>query len=200
MTPRALVVPPLVLALFLGPATLPGLARSRKGTDPVATSTVEGTVRDGSGQPLAKVTVLAQCLEDPGRTMKAVTDARGRYRLEGLRYGHWKLAFRRGDAAWPANRVLLVPPRKKVEANFTLGPALPEDEDLGLAPGKEVPLAGRVAAGVAHLEEKLGPSGWAWFRTGKGVAVLLGGSALLVAGVIALAEDDNEVIASPSKP
>ena len=200
MTARTLFVPPLVLALLLGPATFPGLARGRKGADPVATSTVEGTVRDASGQTLEGVTVLAECLEDPGRTLEATTDARGRYRLEGLRYGHWKLAFRRGDRAWPSNRVLLVPPRKKVEANFTLGPALPEDEDLGLAPGKEVPLAGRPAAGVAHLEEKLGPSGWAWFRTGKGVAVLLGGSALLVAGVIALAEDDNEVIASPSQP
>ncbi len=200
MIPRALLVPPLVLGLLLGPAALPGLARERKEADPLGTSTIRGTVRDASGRPVAGLTVAAECMEEPGTIRRARTDDKGRYRLEGLRYGHWKLAFEGNDGAWPANRVLLVPPRKKVEANFTLGPARPEDEELGLRPGTKVPLAERPATGVAHLEEKLGPSGWAWFRTGKGVAVLLGGSALLVAGVIALAEDTNQVIASPSNP
>ncbi len=201
MPVRRILVSLLVLAILPGPVSLPGLAvAGREPADPLATSTIRGVVRDANGTPLAGVTVLAAPLEGDGPVLSATTDAKGRYELRGVRYGHWRLAFRRGKEAWPANRVLLVPPKKKIEANFSLGPPVPEDEALGLGTGAEVPLAGAPAAGVAHLEERLGPSGWAWFKTGRGVAVLIGGGALVVAGVIALADEDDEVIASPYEP
>jgi hypothetical protein len=54
--------------------------------------------------------------------------------------------------------------------------------------------------GVATLNESYGPTGWAWFRTGKGVAVLIGSGALLVGGIVALTDAEDEFIVSPSQP
>jgi hypothetical protein len=54
---------------------------------------------------------------------------------------------------------------------------------------------------VARLKEDTGAKGLAWFRTGKGVAVVVGGGILIVAGVILLTNpDDTETSVSPSTP
>jgi hypothetical protein len=50
------------------------------------------------------------------------------------------------------------------------------------------------------MEERAGPGGLGWLRSGTGVAFLVGGGALLVAGLIALGDKGNQASVSPSSP
>ena len=112
-------------------------------------------------------------------------------------HGLYDVSFSKDGQAWVGNRVLLVSPKKKQKANFQLGPFLPGDKAAGLEAGAPAPGTAIASTGVARLEEKTGPSGLAWFRTGKGVAVLIGGSALLVGAIIALGKNSSVSTSTP---
>lgn len=180
----------LLLTLWLLPS---GPAWAATGT-----SRVSGVLTDQQGNAIAGAKVVMGSLEKPGSAASTVTDQAGRYSLDGLTYGHYNVAFEVLGKGYPANRVLTVPPRRRVEANFQLGDFRPDDAQLGLTAGGKVALLDLPAAGIARLEERLGPSGWAWFSTGKGVAVLVAGGAAVVAGLIALSSGDNNKSSNPS--
>ncbi|RMF72961.1 MAG: hypothetical protein D6738_09975, partial [Acidobacteria bacterium] len=71
------------------------------------------------------------------------------------------------------------------------------DEALGLRPDQPVPGLDRPAAGVARIAIRDRAAGWAWFRTGAGVATVVGGGALVVAALILASEDDSTPSVSP---
>ncbi|RMG45376.1 MAG: carboxypeptidase regulatory-like domain-containing protein [Acidobacteria bacterium] len=190
--PRSLAV---LLAAILA---IPAQAGSAAGS--AGTGRVRGEVRDASGEPLGGVRVVLAPLDAQGKEYAAQTDARGRYSVSGLPYGYYRCVLLVGDRPYPGNRVLLVPPGKKVQADWTIGPATARDQLLGLEPGRPVALAGgSPAAGVAHLVEPLGPTGLRWLTRGRGALVLLGGATALVAGIILLSGGDETVV-SPSSP
>ncbi|MFN7965816.1 MAG: carboxypeptidase-like regulatory domain-containing protein [Acidobacteriota bacterium] len=155
------------------------------------TSKVSGSLRDPAGKPVAGATVVLRLMESEGIQVKGTTGAGGDYSLEKLPYGHYLVAFEFGGQSYAANRILTLPPRQKLKANFEVSPFLPEDLGLGLKEGANLPGTSVPVAGVARLEEKTGPSGIAWFSTGKGVAVLVAGGAAIVAGLIALSSGDS---------
>lgn len=130
---------------------------------------------------------------------RAVTGGDGRIELEGLQYGYYQVAFVHDGQSYVSNRVLLLAPDETTEATFALGDFTPRHLDIGLSPGQEAPLTGEAAVGVAELDETIGPTGWEWFRTGTGVTVLIGSAALVVGAVVALTDDEEQII-SPSEP
>ncbi|UCF67149.1 MAG: carboxypeptidase regulatory-like domain-containing protein [Acidobacteriota bacterium] len=175
-----------------------------RGTEaaPRGTSLLRGVVRDAEGEPRPAARVMLVAIEgdEYADRYEARTDSGGQYEIDSLPYGYYRVVVEHEGQLFPANRVLLVPPGKKIEADWTLGPFEAEDLALGLAPDQPLEwAAGGAASGVARLVERSGPSGWAWLRTGKGVAVLLGAGTLLVGGLIALSDDDEPIV-SPSSP
>ena len=193
----------LVLALASGGGSSLPLAQE--------TATPASTTTPATGKSSIKGQVLGEdgkaasggrvrlALMDSDDVLEAEIQSDGSFLFESLPHGYYRLVFEVEDGAFPSNRILLVPPKEKVKATFQLGGFLPEDRNLGFAPDQPAPLAGGKTRGVAHLLEKTGPGGWAWFRTGKGVAVLIGGGTLLVAGLIALTSSEESIV-SPSSP
>jgi hypothetical protein len=145
-----------------------------------------GKVLTAEGTPAAGARIVLTPLEASGSARSAVVSKDGTYVLSGLGHGLYEVGIERNGQAFAGNRVILISPRKKHKATFHLGPFSAQDRAAGLDAGQKVAGVEPAAAGVARLDEKLGPTGLAWLRTGKGVAVFVGGAALLVAGLIAL--------------
>lgn len=155
------------------------------------TSKLSGALRDPLGQPVAGATVALRLLESGAVRLTTSTDASGDFKFEKLPYGHYQVMFEVAGKNYASNRVLTVPPRKKLKAEFAVSPFLPEDASLGLKEGALLAGTTLPVAGVARMQEKTGPSGLAWFTTGKGVAVLVASGAAIVAGLIALSGSDS---------
>ncbi len=186
-----------LVAALLTTAPLLAQAPSATGND---NSGLEAIFTDATGAPLPGLRVVLSIVDGDGR-FEAYSDPKGAILIEGLPYGYYKIAVERDGQAYPGNRVLLLPPGRTVEAEFELGAIQAADRRLEIREGDTDPLVGQKVAGTARLVEQLGPSGWAWFKTGKGVAVLVGGGALLVGGIIALSDDDSSnTPVSPSTP
>lgn len=161
-------------------------------------SGLKGTAFDAAGTGLEGLTVTVGALENANARRTVMTNEKGEFLLEGLPYGYYQLSFEYGGQAYPSNRVLLLAPGKILKADFRLGAIEPLDQSLGLKLGDTDELLGRVTGGVARLVERTGPSGLAWFRTGKGVATLVGGGALMVA--VLIATSDSGTLAQPVSP
>jgi hypothetical protein len=162
------------------------------------TSRLSGRATDPAGEPVPGAKVVLRLLERPAAPVELITDPEGRFEAEHLLYGHYQVTFESAGKGFPANRVLTIPPRKRVEASFTLGPFAPADAALGLVAGAPIEGLSSHAEGIARLSERTGRTGWAWFTTGKGVAVLVAGGAALVAGLIALSGSDSSSGSSSS--
>lgn len=180
----------LILPVSVWPASAAGKSKP---------SRLTGTVKDSAGKPLEGVQVILTPLESRTQGPQQVASgAHGKFAFNNLEYGLYDVAFIFQGKAFAGNRVLMLPPAKKVEANFKLSPFQGVDKEMGLVEGQKVTGTELLASGVGRLEERLGPSGWAWFRTGKGVAVLVGSGAAIVGGLIALSGNDKPI--SPSQP
>lgn len=192
----------LVLAFVLAGGSALSLAQEEAAAPEIPSvtgkSSIVGQVLDEDGKAVSGGRVRL-ALMDSEEVVEAEIQPDGSFLFENLRHGYYRLVFEVDRGAFPANRVLLVPPKEKVKTTFHLGGFLPEDRSLGFAPDQPAPLSSGKTRGVAHLVEKTGPGGWAWFGTGKGVAVLIGGGTLLVAGLIALTSAEESII-SPSSP
>lgn len=186
----------LILAAILaaGPASI---ARADEKPSSVATSRVEIRVEDRDGRSVANAEVVLESLERTGESLRGSTGSNGEVSFAPVAYGHYRVAIQAGDEAYPSNRTILVRPERSEEFEFTLGGFRPEDERLGLRAGTRVAPFDKPAAGVARLAEDLGPKGWAWLRTGPGVATVVGGGALIVGLLIVTSEDDDEDVVSP---
>src|SRR5437016_551605 len=88
---RARGCPRVVFCLLLILAGRPSAARALQVQAPV-TCSVEGvTVRKTTGQPLAKAHATLRSLDDPNRTYVAVTGADGRFVLQNVEPGRYRL-------------------------------------------------------------------------------------------------------------
>jgi Ca-activated chloride channel homolog len=108
--PRSVVVSALA-AVVLAAASVP------VGTQ-AGTASIEGTVTDTLGAVIPGVTVVAAPVAG-GRTHSAVSDAKGRYRLEGLTPGAYDVTARLQGFTPAAQRVALAA-GGTTTANFTL--------------------------------------------------------------------------------
>lgn len=166
-------------------------------------SEIFGTITLADGT-VTSARMLLVSMDDPDDAPPRYTievPSSGRYEMEGLRHGYYRVGFLVGDQSYVSNRLISLAPKKKTEANFTLGEFTKEDEEIGLRKGSPTPgAATRGATGVARLFEDFSPKGWEWLQTNRGVAVLLGGSTLLIGGLILASDDDDETIVSPVDP
>lgn len=122
----------------------------------------------------------------------APTDARGRFELDGLPHGYFDLAVEQPAGLWLADRVINLPPAAKAELILTLGAGSPGGLPAGRSwPGWSGPLAGA-------LELREAPRGREFWRTPKGVAILVGGVTVALLAIAAGAGD--ETAATPVVP
>lgn len=192
----------LTLCALLALAGVPARAAKKSETKPSKGAELAGVIRDEGGKPLPGVRVVLTALEGAAASFSTTTDGGGAYELTHLPSGLFEISFAFDGKAYVGNRVLLIAPEQKQKANFRLGGFTPQDSIAGLTPGQKVPGLEGTAAGVGRLEERTGPTGLAWFRTGKGVAVLVAGAAALVGGLITFAEKGSDKTApiSPTSP
>jgi hypothetical protein len=169
---------------------------------PPAKSGLRGTIVLDDERPAAGARVLLIDMTDTDSVRYSTeTSARGSYRLQSLQHGYYQIVIVLGERVFLGNRVLLLEPEKEEEADFTLADVAPRDAREGVTEATEIPALGTTAGGIARLQEATGPTGWAWFRTGKGVAVLIGSGAAVVAGLITLSDDEkDEPVISLSTP
>jgi protocatechuate 3,4-dioxygenase beta subunit len=85
--------------------TVPPTVTQLRFTLQAAPNTVEGTVRDEQGAPVAGASVTAS---SPKGEVSATTDANGRYTLH-LPDGRWDISIRAAGIATPASRTITVP-------------------------------------------------------------------------------------------
>lgn len=183
----------LALVVALAGVSTPAFARRAKdGDGKRKPARVLGTVKDTGGTPLAGVAVALVPLEARGdRPLRTVSGQDGGFRFADVPYGVYEIGFEGNGKAFAANRTLLVAPGRKLEVSFRLGEFEARDKAAGLESGVRVAGVVSPAAGIARLEERTTPTGLAWLRTGKGVAVVVGTGALVVAGLIAATGGDG---------
>jgi hypothetical protein len=168
---------------------------------PGGLASIEAWLRDEQGEHLVGASFLLVSLDGRVPPVSAVTDRLGRVTLRQLSYGYYRYSVEAAGGVYLGNRILLVPPDRGVDIEVDLTPFLPEDEKLGLSRTDPVPGTDKVPVGVARLLERTGPTGLAWFQTGKGVAVIVGAGVLLVGAMIALTDSGSQTTAvSPSSP
>ncbi len=202
----ALLVPALLFAPFptaaaqSGPPAPPAGAAAAPA--PQGKSSVVAWIRDRQGKDLPGARLLLAPMEGKSPALVSNdTDRFGECRLKNVSYGYYRYGVETAEGAFLGSRILLVAPEREVPIEIDLTDFLPEDEKLGLSKTDPVPGTDKVPVGVARLKEDTGAKGLAWFRTGKGVAVVVGGGILIVAGVILLTNpDDTETSVSPSTP
>jgi hypothetical protein len=128
-----------------------------------------------------------------GRVFESVpTDAGGRFEIGGLPHGFFDVAVEQPAGLWLADRVINLAPASRVELVLTLG----AENAGGLAPDRTWPgWSGRLLGAFALREA---PRGREFWRTPKGVAILVGGAAVALLAIAAGA--GNETNATPVVP
>lgn len=203
----ALLVPALLFAPFPAAAAqseppAPTAGAPAAAPAPQGKSSVVAWIRDRQGKDLSGARLLLAPMEGKSTALVSNdTDRFGECRLKNVSYGYYRYGIETAEGTFLGNRILLVAPERELAIEIDLTDFLPEDERLGLSKTDPVPGTDKVPVGVARLKEESGAKGLAWFRTGKGVAVVVGGGILIVAGLILLTDpDDTETSVSPSTP
>ena len=166
-------------------------------------STLKGKIEAPEGREIGGARILLFDAATSEPVAEQVLDRGGSFRFEELLQGYYRMIVDLDGERFLANRLLLLPPKKTVEVEFALGPVTREDEELGISAGSTPEGTDTPIAGVARLAEREGPGGLAWFKSGTGYAVLLGGGSALVALLVASSgSDDNpsDFDSSPASP
>lgn len=194
----ALVAAPLPKAAQAAPKKAAPAAAAET---PPGRSSLIGWVSDEQGRHAVGVRFILTPLEGQAPPHSAVTDKRGEFELRLLSYGYYRFGIETPGGVYLGSRILLIPPERGMEEEFELSPFRPEDEKLGLSRTQPVPGTDKIPVGVARLVEDIGPRGLAWFRTGTGVAVIVGSGVLAVGAVILLTDSNTQTTpVSPSSP
>jgi hypothetical protein len=190
----------LLLALLLVlPAWAPS-ALAQEAREPGRGSLRGKILLDDQKTPAVGATVRAVHLDTNEIFEGAPTTADGKYEVKGLPYGYYNLIVETDGALYLSNRILNVPPEKKVEASFALTESRPEEKEWWEAePSRRVPGMDRPPDGVARIIEKR-DTGSFW-KSGKGIAVMVGGGALIVGALVLTADSSSdETPQSPTTP
>lgn len=205
MTHRLLRPLALALAALLAAGALP--ARAAEAKDAKAGkkedrrsrprgAVIEGRVLEADGSGANGLTVIVTPLAAPGTgeaaALTGTTGRAGEFEIRHVPYGVYDIGFVREGRGYPSNSVVIIEPGRENELEFRLGEIGAQDAAVGVVAGATLSGLPVPAAGVARLDERFEPRGLAWLRTGKGVATVVGLSALIVGGIIIAADDDDE--------
>jgi hypothetical protein len=157
-----------------------------------ASATLAGRVATEEGEPVADAVVQAR-LEATGAVRTTVTDARGRYRFDGLSPGSWSVVARLGDGSLSDTRTVVLRLQQKTALDFTVGggltervvvraeaPLIDRRETAGaLRVGGEqadgLPIAGRVMTDLALLDSAVRPAAPGNFAGERGSVFMVHG-------------------------
>jgi hypothetical protein len=170
----------LVLAVLLSAG---GPVRAQSSEPSPGTSKLIGRVVAADGKsPVAGATVLGHHLSS-SKVYSAATDAKGRYKLEGLAYGYYDLAVE-AAGLFVGEKVVNLGPASKESIVITLAPgSVPEPPRY---PGIEAAPSGR-----AEIREQV--RGREFWTSARGIAILgaIGGITLLVLAGSSSEPQDN---------
>jgi len=177
-------------------ATLFAFAILGCGTDLVqgqsASAALAGRVLTDSGEPVAEAVVSAR-LEGTGAVRTAVSDRRGRYRLEGLSPGRWTVVARLGNGGLSDTRTVALRLQQTTTIDFSVGTGLTEHVtvraetpliDRRETAGKltvtgdraeTLPLAGRVLTDLALLDSSVSRAAQGTFLGERGAVLSVNG-------------------------
>jgi protocatechuate 3,4-dioxygenase beta subunit len=110
--------------------TLRAGGRCRAGAQDAGT--LEGSVRDSQGHPLAAATVYLQ-LKSTGQTLTAHTDAAGAYRFTGLSAGVYLLRAEGGASGEAAARPVTLVDRETKKVDLTVEYAFSDEPNFIVA-------------------------------------------------------------------
>jgi len=163
------------------------------------TGRIEGKVLDSaSGKGTAGARVFAYHL-DTGVVFSAPpTDERGRYRIEGLPIGWFDLYVETPDGLFAANQVVNMPPRGELDVSLALTKFEDRPSSWGVGRRRDVPGVDTPPIGEARLDETA--RGKSFWRTPTGIALVVGGGALVILAIVASGNSGSETTASPSSP
>ena len=158
----------------------------------VPNSQIRGKVVGADGQPANGIEILAYHLATE-ELVRTTTDVKGRFELNGLKYGYYDFAARSADGLFVADQVANVSPTGKNAIEFRLHSfSSATQADRRAFPGAE-----ESPIGVARVtnQRMVGESFW---RSPKGISIFAGGGAL---ALLALAGgSSSEPAASPFIP
>jgi hypothetical protein len=155
-----------ILVIFLGVSLAYGQS---------ASATLAGKVLTESGDPVAGAVVQAR-FETSGAVRTAVSDRRGRYRMEGISPGRWIVVARVGDGGLSDTRTVTLRLQQTTTIDFSVGAGLEEQVtvraeaplvDRRQTSGKltvtgeradSLPLAGRMVTDLALLDSSVRPA------------------------------------------
>jgi hypothetical protein len=197
----AAVISALILAGF--PVT-PVSAQSDGAVETPAVpglGTLKGSVRgaDGKGR-VGGAIVHAYHVDSSTLYSSEPTASNGEYRIKNLSHGYYDLAIEIEGAVYVANTIVNMPPSGTVSITIHLTDFadLPPEMAASLRT-YEFPELERPTEGVAEIDQAL--RGRDFWRSKKGLAILVGGGAVLLLGIaLSSKESDDTLPVSPSTP
>ncbi|MEW5806830.1 MAG: carboxypeptidase-like regulatory domain-containing protein [Acidobacteriota bacterium] len=155
------------------------------------TSEIRGKVLASDARtPIAGATVKAYHIAS-GKLFNSIpTDASGSYSLKHLPYGYYDIAVETEEGLFISTQALNIAPNTKTSISFAISSF--EEQPAEWWEGKEkpqIPVLKKESTGIARILEKKGAK--AFFKSGKGVATILAGSAAAIGIAIAAGGDDG---------
>jgi hypothetical protein len=144
-------------------------------------SRLQGQILGPDGKPIRGAVVTVRPLDGEVSQVSLPSDRRGRYSLQGLRYGWDDLMVTTDQGDFLGDQAINLPPGSRVVVNFNLIETADKPASWWADRRVEPPagLSVREAAGMAQGSQKL--TGVEYWKSPAGLAILVG------VGVVALA-------------
>ncbi len=155
---------------------------------------LRGKVTGADNKPVEGAVVIAYQLSTEEVRRSAPTDAKGRYEIPELPLGYYDLAVETDAGLFVGNQVVNVPPSEKAEVDFAVAAYAGA---AAVAGAREFPGSDEAAQGVATVAE--GQTAKEFWKSPKGLAILIGGGGVILLAIAASGGDDEEP-ASPTIP
>ena len=144
--------------------------------------------------PLSNAIVRAYHIESGKLYNSAPSDSSGSYTLSHLPYGYYDIAVETKEGLFVSTQAINIPPDTKIAVSFALTSFAESPKEWWEGKEKpQIPATGKESSGIAKILEKKG--GKAFWKSGKGVATILLGSAAAL-GIAAAGGGDGK--ASPN--
>ncbi|MEW5806362.1 MAG: carboxypeptidase-like regulatory domain-containing protein [Acidobacteriota bacterium] len=170
----------ICFCLSLSLLVLPSLSFSKE-----AGSELRGKVFRSDGKTaIMGATVRAYHIESGKLYNSAPTDESGSYALTHLPYGYYDVAVETPEGLFVSTQVINVAPDSKLSLSFAISSF--EEQPQEWWAGKEkpqIPALKKESSGIAKVLERKG--GKAFWKSGKGIATILVGSAAVIGAIIA---------------
>jgi hypothetical protein len=143
-------------------------------------------------KPLEGAVVIAYELSTEQVHRSTPTDGKGRYEISELPLGYYDLAVQTTSGLFVGNQVVNIPPSDKTEVDFAVAPY---SSAAAAAEVREFPGSDQAAQGVATVGE--GQTAKEFWKSPKGIAILVGGGGVVLLAIAASGGDDDPVAVEP---